>query len=160
MKIVVNALSARLGGGQTYLVNLLRHIPDRDDLSILVFAPEDLDLPEHPRVRRLSPSWPTKNPLLRTVWEKFMLPRFLRSQGAEILFCPGGVVTTPKSAGFQVVTMFRNMIPFDPRVRRSLPWGLQRLRNWILYRVMLRSMAHADLTIFVSDYARKVIEAL
>jgi glycosyltransferase involved in cell wall biosynthesis len=56
--------------------------------------------------------------------------------------------------------MFRNMIPFDMRVRKSIPWGLQRLRNWILQRVLLRSMARAELTIFISDHARKLIETL
>ncbi|MCY1353636.1 D-inositol-3-phosphate glycosyltransferase [compost metagenome] len=56
--------------------------------------------------------------------------------------------------------MFRNMIPFDLRVRKSIPLGLQRLRNWLLNRIMLKSMRDADLTIFISNYARSVIESL
>ena len=52
------------------------------------------------------------------------------------------------------------MVPFDARVRRSMPLGVQRLRNWLLQRVMLRSMAEADLTIFISAYARATIESL
>ena len=160
MKLVINALSARLGGGQTYLRNLLRHLPDREDLSIMVFAPEGLDLPTDQRIRLLRAGWPTENPLLRAVWERFALPRILRRERAEVVFCPGGVVATCPPGGCRVVTMFRNMIPFDARVRRSLPWGLQRARNWLLYRVMLRSMARADLTIFISEHARTVIESL
>ena len=38
MKIVFNALSARLGGGQTYLINLFEFVPVNEDLEILVFA--------------------------------------------------------------------------------------------------------------------------
>jgi glycosyltransferase involved in cell wall biosynthesis len=52
------------------------------------------------------------------------------------------------------------MIPFDPDLVNAMPWGLMRLRNVILKRVMLKSMAGADLTIFISDHARGIIEAL
>jgi glycosyltransferase involved in cell wall biosynthesis len=160
MKIIVNAYSARLGGGQTYLLNLFEHMPDVDDLEVLVFAPKSLELPSHAHIRRVETSWPTENPILRTVWEKLMLPRFLKKERADVLFCPGGVVATIPPKGCKVVTMFRNMIPFDSRVQQNIPWGLQRLRVWLLNRVMLKSMANADLTIFISNYARAVIESL
>ncbi|QXH55420.1 glycosyltransferase family 4 protein [Pseudomonas maumuensis] len=160
MNIVINAFSARLGGGQTYLINLLRHIPDRSDLKITVLAPEELQMPDHPAINRYYPSWPVTNPLTRTIWEKLFLPRYLRRAGADVLFCPGGVVAGTVPRGCKVVTMFRNMIPFDKRVLGYIPFGLQRIRNWLLYRAMLRSMSGADLTIFISDYARGVIEKL
>lgn len=160
MKIVINAFSARLGGGQTYLRNLMAHLPENLDLGIVVYAPASLPLPQDPRVRLGVTSWPTQNPLLRSVWERLALPRALARERADILFCPGGVVATRAPKGCRVVTMFRNMIPFDARVRRSVPFGVQRLRNWLLQRVMLRSMAEADLTIFISAYARATIESL
>lgn len=160
MKIVINAFSARLGGGQTYLKNLLAHLPAQPDLEIIVYAPYSLRLPEDPRIRRGTTHWPTANPLLRTLWEKFILPRILLIEKAHILFCPGGVVATRVPAQCKVVTMFRNMIPFDREALTRIPLGLQKLRNFMLKRVMLRSMATADLTIFISDHARKIIEGL
>lgn len=160
MRILINALSARLGGGQTYLLNLLQNLPEDSALEVLVLAPERLALPAHPKVRRLRPNWPVTNPISRTLWERFALPRILRKEGVDVLFCPGGVIATRPPAQCRTATMFRNMIPFDERVRSSVPMGFQRLRNWLLYRVMLRSMSTADLTIFISDYARSVIEKL
>ena len=160
MKVVINAFSARQGGGQTYVRNVLSHLPADMSVEVLVFAPASLALAEHPRVRRVFTSWPTTNPLLRTLWEKWRLPALLRRERADVLFCPGGVVATRVPPGCKVVTMFRNMIPFDPRAMASLGWGLQRLRSMILRRVMLRSMAEADLTIFISDFARATIERL
>lgn len=160
LKVVINAFSARLGGGQTYLRNLLVYMPERDDLEVLVYAPAGLELPNHPRLRRMATRWPTTNPLLRTLWERLVLPRMLRRAQADMLFCPGGVVATTPPTGCRVVTMFRNMIPFDPNTCKNIPWGLQQLRNVILKRVMLKSMANADLTIFISDHARGVIEAM
>lgn len=158
MKIVINALSARLGGGQTYLKNLLAHLPQAQDLDILIFAPRSLELPEDRRIRRGTIFWPTENPLLRSVWEKMALPRILARERTDILFCPGGLISTRAPAGCRTATMFRNMTPFDERARRAVPLGLQRLRNWMLQHLMLASMAKADLTIFISDYARSVIE--
>lgn len=160
MKVVVNAFSARLGGGQTYLRNFLAYMPKREDLAVLVYAPEGLELPEHVHLQRKDTFWPTTNPLLRALWERLVLPWLLRSERADVLFCPGGVVATTAPGGCRVVTMFRNMIPFDPRTYRNISGGLQRLRNVILKRVMLKSMANADLTIFISDYARRVIESM
>lgn len=160
MKIVINSFSARQGGGRTYLKNLLAHLPVASPLEILVFAPDSLTFPDHPRVRRVTTVWPTTNPLLRTLWEKMWLPAFLRREAVDVLFCPGGVVTTHVPRGVRTATMFRNMIPFDYRAMAALPMGLQRLRSVVLRRTMLRSMRKADLTIFISNFAREVIERL
>lgn len=158
MKILINAFSARLGGGQTYLINLLDHLPDRNDFEILVYAPATLTLPQNEKIKRCTSHWPTTNPIARSFWEKFVLPRILREESVDVLFCPGGTINTKPPSGCKTVTMFRNMIPFDMIVRKNLPIGLQRVRNWLLERIMLKSMALADLTIFISDYARQVIE--
>lgn len=160
MKIVINAYSARQGGGQTYLVNLLSHLPATGTPLIEVFAPAGLKLPEHPNIKRVSANWPTENPLLRAAWERLVLPRYLRQTSADVLFCPGGLVATKAPRSCKVVTMFRNMIPFDPVAMNALPMGLQWIRSQMLKRLMLRSMREADLTIFISSFARGVIERL
>ena len=160
MNIVINALSAQLGGGQTYLRNLLAHLPEQPDLNILIFVPDSLRLPEDSRIRRGTTFWPTANPLLRTLWEKIALPRILASKKAQVLFCPGGIIASRVPLGCKTATMFRNMIPFDPKALARLPPGLQVIRNFLLKRVMLSSMANADLTIFVSEHARRTIEML
>ena len=38
MNIIINAFSARLGGGQTYLINLLNNLPVDQDVKIGIFA--------------------------------------------------------------------------------------------------------------------------
>jgi len=160
MKIVINGYSARQGGGQTYLVNLLSHLPATDVSLIEVFAPARLKLPDHPKIKRMHANWPTENPLMRAAWERLVLPRYLKQTGADVLFCPGGLVGTKAPKGCKVVTMFRNMTPFDPIAMKAVPVGLQWVRLHMLRRLMLTSMRGADLTIFISEYARKVIEKL
>ncbi|PTR29820.1 glycosyltransferase [Pseudomonas sp. GV085] len=160
MKIVFSALSAHLGGGQTYLINLFQFLPFGKDLEIRVFAPSSLKLRDHPRIRRDEPAWPTKNSIVRALWEKWVLPGILKAEKADVPFCPGGVVGTRAPAACKVAKMFWSMNPLDLRVQKSLSLGLQQLRNWLLNRIMLKSISEADLAIFISNYARSIIESL
>ncbi len=156
MKVLIDALSARQGGGQTYLLNLLTRLPP--DATVHLLAPPEVgDRVASERVRLLRPLKST-NALLRTAWEKLFLQRQAASVGASVLFFPGGVLGSGAPPGCRRVTMFRNVIPFDPAARARYPLGWQRVRNWLLERVMLRSMLRADLVIFLSDYARGLIE--
>lgn len=158
MNVLINALSARQGGGQTYLRNLLDFLPQNAAVSVFVLAPESLELPHAANITRVSINWPLDNPYLRAIWEKTRLAALARRLRADVLFCPGGIVGARAPRGCKTVTMFRNMIPFDMQQRRRYPPGYQRLRNWILEKVMLESMLGADLVIFISNFARRVIE--
>ncbi|MEX2281185.1 MAG: glycosyltransferase family 1 protein [Gemmatimonadota bacterium] len=158
MRILIDALSARQQGGQTYLKNLLAFVPFDGSVDVLLLAPQSLKLEfDHPHVERRSVPKLLENPFARVAWERLVLARVAREFRADILFCPGGVVTAAP-AGCKVVTMFRNMIPFDARQRARYPFGYERFRNWLLHRLMLRSMLRADLVIFISNYARQVVE--
>ena len=99
-----------------------------------------------------------RNGVARTVWEKLFLRRHAARLGASVIFFPGGVVASSAPGSSRQVTMFRNVIPFDPAQRAKYPVGYQRLRNWALERVMLKSMLEADLVIFLSNYGRSLIE--
>ena len=159
MRILINAFSARQGGGQTYLINLLQFIPDGFPHEIFLLAPAALRLPvSHPGVTRIAVGTPVENPLFRALWERVRLPALIRDLRADLLFCPGGVIGAAPPEGCKTATMFRNLIPFDLAQRRRYPLGYQRVRNWLLQRVMLASMKQADLIIFLSDFARRVIE--
>ncbi len=157
--MLIDALSARQGGGQTYLLNLLTRLPPGEPSTIYLLAPKEVgEQVASERVRLLQPEWPVRNGLVRTAWEKLFLRRHAARLGASILFFPGGVVASAAPDGTRRVTMFRNVIPFDPAQRAKYPLGYQRLRNWVLERVMLKSMLDADLVIFLSDYGRSLIE--
>lgn len=158
MNLLINATSARLGGGQTYLMNLLELFPPGKDIKIYIYAPNSLDLPKNINIVKLNTIWPVDNPLLRSVWEKLFLPRILKKLKIDVLFCPGGLINTPVPNSCKTVTMFRNMIPFDLAIRRKIPYGVKRLRNYFLEKLMLKSMANADLVIFISNFARELIE--
>src|SRR5580692_1495490 len=111
MRIVMNALSARQGGGQTYVSNLLESLPEQLDTEVFVLAPDSLPLPRgKSNLQRIPVTWLVENPYVRAVWEKLCLAPLLKRLGADVLFCPGGIVGTRVPAGCKTVTMFRNMI--------------------------------------------------
>src|SRR5579863_993166 len=93
MRIVVNALSARQGGGQTYVMNLLESFPERSAAQIFLLAPDSLPLPLSKRnFTKIQVKWPVENPVMRAIWEWRYLPRLLKRLNADVLFCPGGII--------------------------------------------------------------------
>lgn len=159
MRIVVNALSARQGGGQTYVINLLESLPERSAAQIFVLAPDSLSLPlSKTNVTKIQVKGPVENPFTRAIWEWLYLPKLLKQLDADVLFCPGGIIGGRVPEGCKTVTMFRNMIPFSLMQRKRYGLSYMRVRNWLLERALSRSMAKADRVICISEFARRVIE--
>ena len=157
-RILINGFSARVGGGKTYIKNLLARLP-QGDFEIYLYLPADFEIPADSRAKKLTTGWPTNNPFSRLIWEKFILPDELKKHQIDVLFCPGGIVNTTPPQGCKAVTMFRNMLPFDSRSLFSQSTFFERLINVLRKRAMLKSMTRADLVIFISNFARKVIES-
>ena len=160
MKILINALSARRGGGQTYIQNLLENFPKNSVDEVVILAPQALKLSSKSfNVIRINASEAiVENPLFRALWELFFLPRLLKKNSSDVLFCPGGSVSGNIPKNCRVVTTFQNMLPFDLIQRKKYPLGYMRFRNWYLRKKLLKSMTKSDLVIFISKYAKSFIE--
>jgi glycosyltransferase involved in cell wall biosynthesis len=160
MNIFINALSARLGGGQTYVKKLLEHIPEDFSGCIYVIAPEDLQFStELSSVRRISvPTLLIKSIIFRTFWEILFLPQLIRKLDVSVLFCPGGLLNMKKLDHCKTVVTFQNMLPFDTSQLKKYGIGYSWLRNSLLKKKLLNSMCKADLVIFISQFANQFIE--
>lgn len=156
-KIVINALSARNGGGETYIKNILQHIPKDLNLEVVIYAQKKLNIKIDSRVTIKTPKWPTKNSILRFIWEKFIFRKILLVENPNLLFCPGGLISTPTPKTCKTVTMFRNMLPFDKTIISKMPFGIRKIRYLLLKKEMLNSMRNADFVIFISKYCRDII---
>ena len=160
MRILVNALSARLGGGQTYLRNLLLNAP-QDGWSIFVLCPDNFDMQGMPsNVQRIHVRADLSNPYWRALWENLNLGKLARRLNAQVLFSPGGLL--PKFgllAGLKTVVTFQNMLPYDYAQRRRYPWGARRVRDWLLEHGLSAAMRRAGLVIFISRFASDFIQA-
>jgi glycosyltransferase involved in cell wall biosynthesis len=157
LRIGIDASNLRGGGGVTHLAALLSHadVADAGVDRVVVWGSRAV-------LQRLAnPSWLVKsNPAelerstaSRNAWRQRVLPRVAREE-CEILFAPGGLCS---DRFHPVVTMSRNMLPFQVREmsRYGLSWMLLRLA--ILRAAQRRSFQIADGVIFLSRFARDTV---
>lgn len=157
MRIFINALSARLGGGQTYLLNLLKHFPQENNWQVIVLVQPSFALDDLPQnVLRLEQA-SLENPLKRAVWEETCLPSLLRQHDIKLFFSPGGLLPRSLPSNMLTAVTFQNMLPFDHEQRKKYPFGYRRLRDWLLERGLSSSMRRSDLVIFISEFASNFI---
>lgn len=158
MRILVNATSARLGGGITVLRNLLPALAEVDGGAneYLVVAHEDAAAamdPRHPRVQ-FEVARPRDSLTSRLVWEQIELPSRTLRDRADVVFSPGGlaVFASPRPQ----VLMYQNMAPFEPRVVARAPEHEQR-RFFLLRELGVLSGRMARRIVFISRYAQRSI---
>lgn len=159
MRILINALSARLGGGQNYLQNLLAHFPENAGWDVYLLCPDNFhlnNLPNH--INRIPTYTNLDNPWRRALWENANISKLAHNLGADVLFCPGGLLpASPLPKSLKTVVTFQNMLPFDNTQRKRYPIGYRRLRDWLLKRGLSSAMKKADLVIFISKFAEHFI---
>ncbi|HET7215967.1 MAG TPA: glycosyltransferase [Terriglobia bacterium] len=151
MKIVINAVSAKMGGAAGYITNLLRQLSaDGGGAEFLAFLPPETaaklaGLAPHVRV------FPTRTGraglLGRLWWEQVTLRRFLKSQKADVLystanfamfFCPVRQVLLVANALY-FSWPYREMFLMKHRLGYRLAFAL---RRWLT----VRSARAADVT--------------
>lgn len=162
--MVVNGLSALKGGGQTYILNLLRCIKDNSiDESIIILAnTKNFDLfnkEKSMNVRVYEAKFASINIIYRTLWEFFILPFWLFNNNVKHYYAPGGIMISFMPKGCKSFTALRNMLPFERNERQRFPlFSYIRFKLWLLRFVFLLSYKMSDGVIFISNYSRDVIE--
>ena len=158
MRIFINALSARLGGGQTYLSNLLQHVPQNENVKIFVLVQPSFKLEGLPKnVERIEKTY-LENPFLRAIWEEIFLSSILKKLEIDLFFSPGGLLPRSLPSNLLKVVTFQNMLPFDHGQRMKYPFGYRYLRDYLLEFGLASAMRRADLVIFISEFAQKFIK--
>ena len=124
MRIAVDLLSLGYGGSETYpREELPRLAQSEHQFTVLLCAGagEILRAVLPSNVRAVDAPRATRNPFFRHIYQQRALPRSLKENRFDVLFVPGGQTRTRRRAGdsFKLVTMLRNMLPFDQQQRAS-----------------------------------------
>ena len=156
--IVINAFSAKRGGGITYLNNFLDNITSQDGfrISVLCYSSQKFEK-INTQARYIKFNNLFSNPVVTRIWEAFCLRYFLNIIKTDVYFSGGIIDYSLNKSHFKKVVMFRNMIPFDESQKKKWPFGYTKIRNFLLSRILLKSMKIADLVIFISKHGKDII---
>lgn len=158
MILGIDASNIRIGGGVTHLVELLRAAdpPGCGFSRVIVWGGRDtLDRIEG-RDWLKKASEPLLNKSLggRAYWQRLQLSRLARENRCDLLFVPGGSY----AGNFRpVVTMSRNMLPFEWGEMKRYGWTGKTWKNLLLRYVQARTFSRADGLIFLTSYARDLV---
>lgn len=154
----IDASNLRVGGGVTHLVELLRaarpqaHAFDR----VTVWGgARTLDrLEDRPWLRRVHDPMLDRPLPYRVYWQRFRLAALARAAACDVLFVPGG----SDASGFRpVITMSRNLLPFEWREARRYGFSWLTLKNVLLRVSQVRTFRSADGLILLTQYSRDVV---
>jgi len=154
MRIAINGLAARFGGGAAYLSNLLEHLAeiDRENEYIVFSSPEKRDsfTVDTANFSMIVPRFPGRAIVRRSIWEQLILPALLKKHHVDILFSPGGIAPVIVPDGCKYVNLTQNMAPFSHDLLASYPLNRRKLRFLILRKLYPFFAASADANIFIS----------
>lgn len=95
-----------------------------------------------------------QNLFFRLIWRVFLIKYELRKSKCKILFCPGG----SDSSGFKpMVTMCRNMLPFEREQALTFGIGLKSFKFLLLNLFQSKAFLKANGLIFLTNYAAEKV---
>jgi glycosyltransferase involved in cell wall biosynthesis len=152
----IDATNIRVGGGVTHLVEFLRAAhPEKHGVARIVIwgGTATLQLIEdRPWLFKKTPPALDQGLLQRTLWQHFHLSQSVREEECDLLFVPGG---NHVGNYHPIVTMSRNLLPFEWRELRRFGWSWMTVKLLLLRFAQTRSYKRADGLIFLNQYASK-----
>jgi glycosyltransferase involved in cell wall biosynthesis len=154
MLLAIDASNIRAGGGVTHLVELLRVAePARhgiDRIFVWACAATLARIEDRPWLEKRSDPELEAHLLRRILWQRWKLDKLVRAMGVDLLLAPGGSIITRFRP---VVTMSRNMLPFEWREMRRFGFSAMTVKLILLRWLQGFSFRQADGTIFLTRYA-------
>ena len=166
MRIAINSLSARFGGGATYIRNLLENLSriDRENEYFVFTSPEKLEslafIADTPNFSIIAPGFPGKAVIRRAIWEQAILPALIKRYKVDVLFSPGGIAPVVIPNSCKRVNMVQNMAPFSDELLASYPLSKRKMRFLMLRKLYPLLAARADANVFISTVGRDKLHEL
>jgi glycosyltransferase involved in cell wall biosynthesis len=161
MRLGIDAANIRSGGGVTHLVEMLAAAEPgvHGFEAVIVWAPRaTLALLEaRPWLLKRHDVAVESHYALRAWWQATRFGSLVRRERCDLLFVPGGAFATDFRP---VVTMSRNLLPFEWRELRRYGCSPTALRLLLLRRSLSRSFRSASGTIFLTHYAQQAVLAV
>jgi len=160
-ELIVNAISAQQGGIVTYTLNLVRHMR-KAGLSGTVYVPpaflKRMDRKAGDGVDLMGVDLSGLASLKRLFWEQLNWRRIVRKSGARVLYSSAnyGLIRPP----IPQILMIQGEISFNPYYQEAVLPRLSRLERLgfaLRRRLVLWSMRHSDIVLFLSETSMKSV---
>jgi len=153
MRTLINAVSARAGGGVSYLINLLRILPaicpDDQFLAVIPDIKLPIEISQHPNLELKTIPEASGNVFKRFLWENTALIDLCHSWKADLLYCVANIIPF-RNPGIPVAVMLQNVAPLTPKV-------LYLLKKYEPAPKFLQMLLLQKLTLFAARKSHAVI---
>ncbi|MET4119759.1 glycosyltransferase involved in cell wall biosynthesis [Bradyrhizobium sp. JR1.5] len=154
IRLGIDASNLRIGGGITHLVELLRESNPAEHgferIFVWASAATLARVEDRPWVEKRTSAALEASLPRRVSWQRLVLPQELSAAKIDLLFAPGGSIVVKFKP---VVTMSRNMLPFEWTELRRFGLSRTALKLALLRWNQGTSFKRADGTIFLTRYA-------
>jgi glycosyltransferase involved in cell wall biosynthesis len=158
LSVLIDASNISSGGGLTHLVKMLGAAnPNEHGFAKVILWSSSRTLErigDKPWLTKCTNEVMESSYVRRGWWQRSQLGRIANDAKCDVLYVPGGSVATNFHP---VVTMNRNLLPFEYRELFRYGWSLMTLRLLLLRRSQSRSIRRADATIFLTKYAEDAV---
>lgn len=153
-KLAINASRALSGGAKEHLVEILNNLDSDKIWEIHVWLPgiKFNNLPKNKYI--IYHESPNGNIILKLLWEYFVLPRYLKRVGIDVLF---NVDAGSVCRFSPYVTFSQDLLSFERGELLRGGFSVQTFRLIVLRYVQISSFKHSIGTIFLTDYAKKML---
>jgi len=163
VRVLINAVSANMGGALTYITNILREIPcvaDNDKFVVIIplAIQKTLEHVVDKKVIELVPYELGEGKILQRIYfDNWVLPRLAREHKADVLFSSTGFGSLRRRC--PEILLVRNAVYFCPVLQQKYKeigrsFHAIRARRWM----SLLSARAADIVVFPTDAMRKLLE--
>lgn len=157
-KIIVNAMSAQLGGGQTHLLNIFKSGWEDCEVIFLTSSSNSLVFENaFGSSKVLNVGKVGNNFFTRAVWENLFLSRFAIKNNADIVFLAGGLAPFLMNKEIKWVAISHNLLPFSWGSIFSANGVGLKLKLFIIRYAQLWAFQNVKGVVFTSEHAKKVI---
>lgn len=158
MILVIDASNCRVGGGLTYLKEILNEFNGgkSDFKHLIVWCRKEVKplLPENEKIIYRQNFLIDGNFVMREIWQRLFLARECRKDKCNLLFVPGGAYLG-KFRPF--VTMHQNSLPFNAKERARFGRSWTAIRYHLLSRKQTITFNRSASTIYLTQFAKQLV---
>jgi glycosyltransferase involved in cell wall biosynthesis len=156
--LIIDASRNRSGGAIVYIKNFIKNLNlnSTDIEKVILFSYHDLlkQIPNRPFLAKCSHPFLEKNIMFQIIWQMIYLPIFLKKDNNNILFSTDSTSFCKHKLS---IVFNQDILSFDKKTLRLIPFGIEKIRLYIIKFIQIWAMNNATKIIFLSKFSKRII---